>query len=354
MKKIRVLIMGDSSVVCSMLSRELSAYREISAEGISCNPYSARDKIKEDEIDVLLLDIDMRNMNGLALLKSITKLTLVPVIVMSSLITSGDQTVVQALELGAVDAACKPGGPFPVKETVGDLYRKIQGASAVSVWKFYKTAHRLNDFFRNKKNAEPVKLLNPAADNSFVVIGTSTGGVLALEELFSGFSSVFPPVFVVTHMPPGVTASLAGRLDRLYAFHVKEAQDGENPVKGTVYLSPGWSTMLVDRSDTGTVIRIKNRYAAGNNECHTADMLFMSAAESAGKNCIAVLLTGTGVDGAAGMKAVHDAGGWTIVQDKRTCIVYDMPGTAVTLGVVSEILPINEIAERIEKKTTSG
>ncbi|MFA6858074.1 MAG: chemotaxis protein CheB, partial [Treponema sp.] len=253
MKEIRVLIIDDSSVVCSMLSRELSAYREISAEGIPCDPYSARNKIIEGGFDVLLLDIDMRKINGLALLKGIMKLVFVPVIVMSSLITPGNQTVVQALELGAVDAAYKPGGPFHVEETVSELYRKIQEASVVPVWKLCAAARRLNDFVRNKRTTEHVKPLNSAADNGLVVIGTSTGGVLALEELLTGFSSVFPPVLVVTHMPAHFTAAFARRLDRLYSFHVKEAEDGEKPVQGTVYLSPGGSSMSAARAGSGTV-----------------------------------------------------------------------------------------------------
>ncbi|MFA6857650.1 MAG: chemotaxis protein CheB, partial [Treponema sp.] len=105
---------------------------------------------------------------------------------------------------------------------------------------------------------------------------------------------------------------------------------------------------------SGTVIRIKNRYGSGDDECHIVDILFMSAAESTGKNCTAVLLTGTGEDGAEGMKAVRDAGGWTIAQDRKSCIVYDMPEKAAALGAVCETVPLNEIAERIEEKTTSG
>jgi two-component system, chemotaxis family, protein-glutamate methylesterase/glutaminase len=354
MKKIRVLIIDDSSVVCSMLSRELSVYRGISATGIPGNLYSAHDKIIEGGFDVFLLDMDMQKTNGLALLKSIMKLTFVRVIIMSSLVTPGNPAVVQALEAGAVDVAYKPGGSFHVEETVNELYRKILEASVVPVRKLCKAVRRLNEICRNRRAVEHVKIQNSTAGSRLVVIGTSTGGVLTLEELFTGFPAVFPPVLVVTHMSPSFTASFARRLDRLYDFHVKEAEDGEKPVQGTVYLSPGWSSIFVAGSADGTIIRIKNRYGFADEDCHIADMLFISAAETAGRNCTAVLLTGTGGDGAAGMKAVRDAGGWTIVQDRKSCIVYDMPGKAAALDAVCETVPLDEIAERIEEKTTSG
>ncbi|MFA6857527.1 MAG: chemotaxis-specific protein-glutamate methyltransferase CheB [Treponema sp.] len=343
MKKIQVFIVDDSAAVRGILSRELSATREIEVIGTSGDPYAV---LKNRAFDVLLLDIEMSQTDGLAFLEYLMKFAPVPVIVMSSLVTPDSYAAVRALELGAVDAAHKPGGPLSVEDNIVELCRKIREAAAVQVWKLCSILNRLN---KSVMNIRAVRNIHPsvsAADRALVVVGTSTGGVPVLESLLTRFTYGFPPVLVVICMPEHFTASFAKRLDQLCEFTVKEAQNGTVILPRTIYIAPGGFGMEVDTTGTDRIIRITGRQKVSRRR-RPVDILFRSAAKTQGKNCTAILLTGSGCDGALGMKAVRNAGGWTIAQNEESSIVYDMPGKAVALGAACEVIPLNEIAEHI-------
>jgi two-component system, chemotaxis family, protein-glutamate methylesterase/glutaminase len=345
MKKIRVLVVDDSPAVCDILSRKLSSYPGITAEGLSGYPYTVRQRIRPGDFDVIVLDMDMPGTDGLRVLAYIMKYNPVPVIVMSSLVTPDNQTVVQALELGAVDAVHKPGGPFSVEESVGELCRKIREAAGVSVWRLSTASRRLYRF-EGDTGTVPCMLQQNTVSDRLVVVGASTGGVMALEKLFGRFTTGFPPVLAVIRMPVYFTAPLAKRLDKMCEPRVKEAQNGEKIVSGTIYIAPGGSRMKVTASDGVRILSITCGTGLSGKR-HPVDALFASAAETDGKKCTAVLLTGTGCDGARGMKAVRDSGGYTIAQDEESCIVYDMPAKAVALGAVCEVAPLDKIADAI-------
>jgi two-component system chemotaxis response regulator CheB len=343
-----VLIIDDSAAVCRILARELSACRGIAAEGRNAGPDGIRRLLEQEQFDVVVLDMDMPGQDGPALLGCLAEQQPVAVIVMSSVVTPLNQTAVRALEKGAVYAVHKPGGGFPVEETVGELSRLIREAAAVPVRRLYEAARRLEESGIAGRKVLRVPAVRYDAEG-LVVAGASAGGVGALEELCSGFTAGFPPVLAVTGLPEYFTASFAERLGSMCMLRVKEAENGEVISGGTVYLVPGGCCMTVGMSGRGRTVRVM-RKPAGR---HPVDLLFRSAAGAGGRNCTGVLLSGTGGDGARGMMAVRSAGGMTIVPDAETCPVYDTPARALALGAVREIIPLPKIADRIAQENLS-
>lgn len=344
MKKIQVLVIDDSAIVRDILSRQLSAYPEIEVADTAGDPYIARSKIENEDFDVVTLDIEMPRMDGLTFLKYLMKYRPMPVIVVSSLVSGNNQAALEALELGAVDMVRKPGGPFSVEEVVEDLSEKIITAAAVPRSRLLAVSNRLA-----AKSGTMHTLSKITTTNRLIVVGASTGGTIALEELFTRFTPDFPPALAVIHMPERFTASFAARLDGLCQMHVKEAENGETVMPGTIYIAPGGYHMLVGTSGADRIIRIKNGPKLFGQR-PAVDVLFNSAAENIGRNCIAALLTGMGRDGAAGMKAIRDAGGYTIAQNEETCIVFGMPKEAIALGGACEVAPLDRIAASIKKQ----
>jgi len=345
MKKIKVLIVDDSAIVRDILSRELSGCPEIEVAGTAGDPFVARNKIENEPIDVITLDIEMPRMDGLTFLRYLMKYKPLPVIVVSSLVSTNNPAAIQALELGAVDIVHKPGGPFSVGDIIDDLCHKIREAASCPMSRLSSASERL---VTDTRNFSPVShtLSHISTTNRLAVIGASTGGTIALEELFTHFTPDFPPALAVIHMPERFTASFAERLDSLCVLHVKEAENGETVMPGTIYIAPGGYHMLVTTSGASRIIRIKNGPKLFGQR-PAVDVLFQSAAETIGKNCIASLLTGMGRDGAAGMKAIRDAGGYTIAQDEESCIVFGMPKEAIALGGACEVTPLDKIAGSI-------
>ncbi len=343
MKKIRVLVVDDSAIVRDILSRQLSTYSEIEIIDTASDPFIARNKIEKNKYDVITLDIEMPRMDGLTFLKYLMKYNPLPVIIVSSIVSESNHAALEALEFGAVDIVQKPGGPFSVEEVTEDLIEKIKLAATVSKARLISISEKLK-----RKTNVPVKktLSRIETTKHLIVIGASTGGTIALEELFTKFPSNLPPVLTVIHMPPKFTASFAGRLNNLCAPQVKEAVNGELVMPGTIYIAPGGYHMIVDASGSNRIIRIKDGPKLFGQR-PAVDILFNSAAENIGRNCTAALLTGMGRDGAAGMKAIRDAGGYTIAQDEESCIVFGMPKEAIALNGACEITSLGKIAESI-------
>ena len=347
MRKIKVLVIDDSAIVRDILARQLSAHQEIEVSDSAGDPYIARNKIEKEDFDVITLDIEMPRMDGLTFLKYLMKYKPLPVIVVSSIVSGSNQAAIEALELGAVDIVRKPGGPFSVEEVIEELAVKIIEAAAVPRSRLLAVSGKL----RRQYGIGIKKTLSQIiTTNQLVVVGASTGGTVALEELFIRFTPDFPPTLVVIHMPERFTASFADRLNGLCQNHVKEAQDGELVMPATIYIAPGGYHMLIETSGANRIIRIKNGPRVFGQR-PAVDVLFNSAATNIGKNCIAALLTGMGRDGAKGMKAIRDAGGYTIAEDEESCIVFGMPKEAIALGGACEITPLDKIAESIRHNT---
>jgi two-component system chemotaxis response regulator CheB len=179
-----------------------------------------------------------------------------------------------------------------------------------------------------------------------LVIGASTGGTEALREVLTRLPANSPAVVIAQHMPEGFTKSFASRLDGLCQIRVKEAEQGDKILPGHAYVAPGHSHLLLSRNGTGYCCEL-SRADPVNRHRPSVDVLFRSAAKSAGKQAIGIILTGMGKDGALGLKEMHDAGAHTIAQDEQSCVVFGMPKEAIAQGAVDEIVPLQAIAQRI-------
>lgn len=345
MKKIKVFIIDDSAIVREILSQKLSLYREIEIVGSALNPFVARNKLEKIEVDVITLDIEMPKMDGLTFLKYLMKYRPTPVIVVSSLTDKYNKASIEALELGAVDIVPKPGGPLSIEEVIEILKEKIIVASKVDLRKLSDYSEMLHD---QKKIIEPKKYLTKLeTTNKLIAVGTSTGGTQALEILFKSFDVDFPPTLAVIHMPERFTASFAKRLDDLCKINIKEAENNEKIMQGTAYIAPGNYHMILKTVGTEKIIKIISAPKIYNQR-PAVEPLFNSVAQNVGKNCIGVLLTGMGRDGAGGLLNIKKAGGSTIVQDEKSSIVWGMPKEAIDIGAADFICDLEDVSNKIK------
>jgi two-component system chemotaxis response regulator CheB len=337
---IRVLIVDDSAVVRSVLTEELSRAPDIEVVATATDPYVARDKIVALRPDVITLDIEMPRMDGLTFLGKLMRHQPMPVVVVSSVTPEGSEAAVRALELGAVDVVSKPGSAFTVGDICAKLIGALRTASRARVSRHRSGARAADD--------EHLRSLPHVVSTTHRVlaIGASTGGTTAIREVLGALPRTTPGTVVVQHMPEHFTAAFAKRLNEQCAMEVREARDGDAVVPGLALIAPGNRHMVVSRSGARYLVRLKDAPPV-HYQRPSVDVLFHSAARQCGRNCLGVILTGMGADGAAGMLALHEAGAHTIAQDEATCVVYGMPRAAVEIGAVAEIIPLPEIPRAI-------
>lgn len=332
MKKIRVLVVDDSSTMRGLIISNLSGCSDIELVGEAENPIVARDAIKRLDPDVLTLDIEMPEMNGLDFLEKIMRLRPMPVVVVSTLTQRGADATIRALELGAVDCIEKP---RPGNEnSLAELAVRVRMAARAQIQ-------------ARIAPAAPQNVIAPVSgDNKIVAIGASTGGVEALMTILRSFPEDCPPTAIVQHMPPGFTESLAARLDRQCRPQVRVASEGAPLTRGVVYLAPGGNAHLEihGRRQLSCSLRAGPRV---NGHCPSVDVLFSSLAKSAGPKAVGVILTGMGTDGAAGLLDVRKAGGRTFAQDEQSSVIYGMPRAAAQAGAVQTSVPLERIASEV-------
>lgn len=337
-KKIKVLIVDDSSFVRNTLERELSKAPEIEIVGSAPDPYVARDKIVELNPDVITLDIEMPRMDGISFLRKLMHYKPLPVIIVSSLANHGNMAL-QALDAGAVEIMCKPESADSIGDISIQLIDKIKAASMTVVKPKPQLLPADNKFKRLKK---------PANSNNFILaIGASTGGTQALQDILTSLPAESPPILIVQHMPEHFTCSFASRLNELCAIEVKEAEAEDEVRPGRAIIGRGNYHMMLKKKNNGNLyIDIKSGPLVSRHR-PSVDILFKSVAKAVGKKAVGVILTGMGKDGAEGLKEMHDNGAKTIAQDEKTCVVYGMPKEAVELQAVDFILPLNKIAAKM-------
>lgn len=341
----RVLVVDDSPTMRGLIAAVLSADPEVSVVGQAGDAMEARNAIKQLNPDVVTLDIEMPNMNGLEFLDKIMKLRPMPVIMVSSLTHRGADASLMALEIGAFDCVSKPqpGDARPF----GDLVEKVK-AAARSQHRYVRTD--APPLAPSAANLNPV--VNYRSGSKVVAIGASTGGVEALIAVLQKFPVNCPPTVITQHMPSTFTKSFAERLHRLCAPVVEEATDGARLEIGKIYLAPGGERHLQIANATAPCCRLIEREPV-NGHRPSVDVLFDSVAELAGRNAVGVILTGMGRDGAAGLLKMRHAGARTIGQNEKTCVVYGMPRVAYELGAVEHQYPLSSIGEEILKITAA-
>lgn len=337
--RIRVLVVDDSAVVRKVLTENLKQNEDIEVVGTASDPYIARDKIVTLKPDVITLDIEMPRMDGLTFLSKLMRHHPIPVIIVSSLTPKGSSTALRALELGAVEVFCKPGSEFSMGAVTKSLADKIRAAANASV-------NRARVAPREVQGVVSEKSMALCTTKNVLAIGASTGGTEAIKRVLTALPITTPGTVIVQHMPPHFTTEFAKRLNGLCAMEVKEAEGGEVLRTGLALLAPGGFHLLVHRSGALYVARLKEGPAV-HYQRPSVDVLFNSVARYAGVNALGVLLTGMGVDGAAGLKKMRDEGAYTIAQDEETSVVYGMPKAAAELDAVEAVLPLDRIPHGI-------
>jgi two-component system chemotaxis response regulator CheB len=353
-RKIRVLIVDDAAVVREALSQILSADPAIEVMATAADPYIAAQRMEKEIPDVITLDVEMPRMDGLTFLQKIMQQHPLPVIMCSSLVESGSQTVIKALEYGAVDIIQKPrlGTKLFLEESRVRICDAVKAAARAKIG----AVHPLpSQRVEPKLTADAVLA---AGDNramvetteKVVVVGASTGGTEALRVFLMQFPADAPGIVIVQHMPEHFTAAFARRLDGLCNLTVKEAEDGDTVMRGRALIAPGNRHVILQRSGARYYVSIKDGPLVSRHR-PSVDVLFRSASRYAGKNCVGVIMTGMGDDGARGMKEMKEAGAVNIAQDEASCVVYGMPKEAVKAGGVDFSLPLIQIAPKVLQLT---
>ncbi len=296
------------------------------------DPIEAREAIKRLDPDVLTLDVEMPNMNGLAFLERLMRLKPMPVVMVSTLTQAGADVSLTALELGAIDCVAKPTSGEAMREALCELAEKVKNAAKA----------------RPRTLGDASARRAPSADfyhNGAVLgIGSSTGGVEALLAMLSAFPANCPPTVITQHMPKTFTGSFAARLDRTCAPSVAEAEDGAPLRQGQIYLAPGGDRHLeVESAVGGLRCRLRDAPAVSGHR-PSVDVLFHSLARAA-PHSVGVILTGMGKDGAQGLLAMRQAGARTLAQDEASCVVYGMPRVAFEIGAAEVQVPLSRIGE---------
>jgi len=350
-KKIRVLIVDDSAVVRQTMNDILSSDPDIEVMATANDPFAAAERLKAEIPDVITLDVEMPRMDGLTFLQKIMSQHPIPVVMCSSLVGSGSDTALKALEYGAVDIVTKPrlGTKQFLEESKVRICDAVKAAAQARLRQLTKSTLR----HEPKLTADAVLAKSSTSNKAMiqttekvVVVGASTGGTEALRIFLEDFPADAPGIVIVQHMPEQFTASFARRLDELCQISVKEAENNDTVVRGRALIAPGNYHCLLKRSGARYHVEIKDGPLVSRHR-PSVDVLFRSAARYAGKNCVGVIMTGMGDDGARGMLEMKEAGAYTIAQDEATSVVYGMPKEALRLGGVDRVLPLQQMTREI-------
>lgn len=333
---IKVLIVDDSQLFVALLKKQLDGINGVEVAGTAADAYQARDMILSLSPDIMVLDVEMPKMSGIAFLKKLLPQYNIPVIVISAM----EKYRQDALAAGAAAFREKPrsGDSGAVNAFINGLAADISNiCNAAQNTAVQNAAVQSAGSVYSKNGIE------------IIALGASTGGTDALEAVITKLPEDCPPVVVTQHMPPVFTKMYADRLNKGSRLKVVEASDGIRVGKGDCVIAQGGMQMELKRDCLGYFISCYEGEKVSGH-CPSVDVLFSSVAKAAGKAAIAAILTGMGCDGANGMLSMKNAGAYTIGQDKETCVVYGMPMEAYKLGAVCEQAPLDKISEIIIRK----
>jgi len=344
--KLRVLVVDDSALMRKLIPQALSTDPTIEVVGTAMDGLMGLRKIEELRPHVVTLDLEMPRMDGIEMLRQITGKHHVPVIVVSAHTEEGASLTLKALSLGAFDFVTKPQDAAlgRLQQIGSELALKIKVAAASGAPKMILTVPS------PKPKERRTLASDPRHPTRIVAIGISTGGPNALQYLFSQLPQDFPgSIVVVQHMPEGFTDMFARRLDESCPIEVKEAQSGDLLLAGRALICPGNRHIKVRRMEHGNIAILVDQPRV-NGHRPSADVLFHSVAQEFGAKAVAVLMTGMGDDGAAGLGAIHAAGGFTIAQSPDTCVVDSMPRAAIQRGFASRVVSLANIASTLQAR----
>jgi two-component system chemotaxis response regulator CheB len=349
-EEIRVLVVDDSAVIRSIIADSIAASPGMKVVGTAGDGRRALELLDTLQPDVITLDIQMPNMDGLATLDGILARRPIPVIMVSSLTKLGANITLDALDRGAVDYLAKPDYGAKTRSALQEeLPRKIRSAAGLDVRRILairrdrkqRRGEEVHDRPAVKKTVDDAVPLELAG--TCLAIGISTGGPPALTRLFEGLRPPMPPIVVVQHMPPNFTKPLAWRLDALSELSISEAADGDPLKPNHVLIAPGGKHLQVRRLGASVKAVVRDGVPTSGH-MPSVDVLMKSVAETFGKNCLGVIMTGMGRDGADGCGAIRAAGGYVLGQDEATSDVYGMNKVAYVEGNVDRQFGLGEAA----------
>nr|WP_285847006.1 chemotaxis response regulator protein-glutamate methylesterase [Sporosarcina luteola] len=364
----KVLVVDDSAFMRKLITDMLSKHPLLEVIGIARNGKDAVAKAVELQPDVITMDIEMPVMNGLEALRQIMEQHPTPVVMLSSTTEIGAENTMIAMDYGAVDFVAKPGGPISLNlhEVEQEIVEKVFAAAKVRISNLLKQpVPQAEKHFKKKQSINEKKIGSSDSMLSqidslhakkihkgmetFVIIGTSTGGPRALQEVLTRLpSDINAPILVVQHMPPGFTKSLAQRLDGLSEIRVKEAEDGEALLKGVAYIAPGGKHLKFERCPAGFCVRLDAADSPRMGHRPSVDILLESAASMQELQYVTAIMTGMGQDGTEGMKQLKSACFTiTIAESEKTSVVYGMPKAIKEAGLADRIVDVQSIAAAI-------
>ena len=362
-RPIRVLIVDDSATVRKVVSDSLAGQADIEVIGTAVDPYVARDKILALNPDVLTLDIEMPRMDGLTFLRLLMKHRPMPVIVMSSLTRESSHIALEALQAGAVDVFSKPGNSMSAHADGARLAEKIRAAAGARirvgppnvpppvkppVWR--APEHHPAPVARTvERPPAPASSGRRYPARQLIVMGASTGGTEALKEVLTRLPSDLPGICIVQHIPAHFSAAFANRLNELCELEVKEAANGDRVEPGRVLIAPGGHHLVLRWNVSHYVAHLTDGPMV-HHQRPSVDVLFDSAAKAgSGAGTLAILMTGMGADGAAGMLTLRQGGATTWAQNEESCVVFGMPREAIIRGAAQQVLPLDQVAGAINR-----
>lgn len=346
---IRALVVDDSALYRKIVSDILDSIPEVQVVGRAQNGQEALRKCRELLPDLITLDLEMPLLDGLGVLQGLKEESHVPgVIMLSSLTTAGAKVTISALRLGALDFVVKPSGS-DIDQNVVELRQELQP----KVEAFMATRQSQVESAPSTQPIESVSSSDPLTTHhiapQIVVIGISTGGPRALNEMLPALPADFPlPILIVQHMPPVFTKSLAEDLDKHCALTVREAEQDQAIIPGQVLIAPGGRHMRISAAGGSPRVLITDDPPV--HSCRPAvDLLFESAASCYREAVLAVIMTGMGSDGTAGIKVLKKYNVPVIAQDKNSCTVFGMPRIPIEEGLADVVCPLSEIATQIQQ-----
>lgn len=339
MQPIKVLIVDDSMLMRNILSALLERDNEIEVVGCAIDPFDAREKIKQLNPDVLTLDVEMPGMNGLEFLRNLMRLRPMPVVMVSTLTLKGAPVTLKALELGAFDFIAKPevNSEAALSLFSEQLRARVKMASTANVTVARVASTKQPSLLFNQGNIQ---------NDLLIAIGASTGGTEALRQLLTPLSPPFPPIVITQHIPEHFSRAFAQRLNSNCALTVIESAGGEVIEQNHVYIAPGGKHLQVKRSHGDFICHLVDSEPV-NRHKPSVDVLFDSVVDTFGEHAIGIMLTGMGKDGAEGLAKLRSLGAFTIAQDEATSVVWGMPGAAVKIGAVEQVLALTDIAPKL-------
>ncbi|GMO20647.1 MAG: chemotaxis response regulator protein-glutamate methylesterase [Spirochaetaceae bacterium] len=351
---INVLVVDDSALMRKLVSAMIEEEKELHVVGTAMNGKFALEKIPKLNPDIIVLDIEMPEMNGIEFLKERKKRGIhIPVIVLSSVAEKGAAVTMECISLGASDFVTKPSGSISVDvATVKERVNSLLLAYGKQYQRLYKRTQ--NAGAESEKNTKtpscPAKKITPVlmpGRIELIVLGVSTGGPDALRVVLKNLSpNLRPPMIIVQHMPAGFTREFASSLDKICPLEVKEAAEGDEIVSGRILIAEGSKHLEVERLRNSGIVHLSDTPLV-NGHRPSVDVLFLSAAMAYHNHVLGVIMTGMGRDGATQLGSIYREGGLTLGQDEASSVVYGMPRVAYEMGHVMEQVSLERMGQRI-------